>query len=403
MAALLSLIAFTVFVGLAVFLWFWWSAPRDQVPPHSTEADLRRLEVQDRLRQTNYQILTAAALGATFLATMVQFGATTRQWAADYELKSAQERLTQYTEAIKTIGKDASPTTQIAGIATLQLLSVNDPARFHLQVSEVLTQFIAELNVENKMTRTNECMDHVISSENLPYRRDEAPAALRVAMKAIGHPQFARHRLNYTADKCDPAAQSIDHGPLWLEHMTLDNLDLSGRDFSCAKMSQSQFHRTYFTGADLRGADLRGTQLADFSTPGFLVEKYGRTLYASEADGGPLEWQRYRCWITDFRFAKLQDADFEGAVLAGADFRQAELGGRTNFCRADVSRANFSGARNLTAKMLADACVGADIDAAKAKSNPEVAVDLNAQPFGMEVFGKDFRIPRCASDKVCRH
>jgi hypothetical protein len=397
---LLSFAAFIIFIALVAFFWFWWAAPRDQVPPHFTEADLKRLEVQDRLRQTNYQILTATALGATFLATMVQFGTTTRQWAAEFELKSAQERLTQYTEAIKTIGKESSPTTKIAGITTLQLLGVQDPERFHHQVSEVLTQFVADLHSENHMTPSLQCEDHMISSKPLPYDRDEAPPALKVAMKAIGHPQFAVHRLNYKIYKCDPAKQSIDRGPIWLEHMKLDNLDLSGRDFSCAKMSQSQFHRTSFAGADLRGADLRGIRLEDFSTPGFPTETIGNRLYVKEADGGPLEWQRYRCWITDFRYAKLQEANFEGAVLAGADFREADLSG-VNFCRADLSRVNFSDAKGLTAKMLTDGCVGKSIDKSLMKANPELAVVEDAQPVGIGIFGKDFRIPRCASDKVC--
>jgi hypothetical protein len=401
MSLLLSLVAALVFIGLVAFLWFWWAAPRDQVPPHFAEADLRRLEVQDRLRQTNYQILTAAALGATFLATMVQFGTTTRQWAADYDLKSAQERLTQYTEAIKTIGKDSSPTSQIAGITTLQLIAVQDPARFHQQASEVLTQFIADQQPNNHMTPSLECEDHLIPSGPLRYGRDEAPAALKVAMKAVGHPQFAAQRLNYSADKCDPTKQTIDYGPLWLEHMALDNLDLSGRDFSCAKMSQSQFHRTSFVGTDLRGADLRGTQLADFSTPGFPAN-IGNRLYVKEADGGPLEWQRYRCWVTDFRYAKLQDATFEGAVVSGADFSNADLS-EANFCRADVSRANFSGAKGLKPETLADACVGSSIDVADPKTHPEVTVIEEAQPFGMAALGKDFRVKRCLSTKVCGH
>jgi hypothetical protein len=144
---------------------------------------------------------------------MFQFAATTRQWAADFELKSAQERLTQYTEAIKSVGKESSQTTQIAAITTLQLLGVEDPTRFHLQASEVLTQFISDLHKDNLMTPSLECQPNLDPTTR--YSRDEAPAALKVAMKAVGHPQFAAHRLNYSADKCDPARQSIDHGAIF--------------------------------------------------------------------------------------------------------------------------------------------------------------------------------------------
>ena len=64
------IVVLAVLLSLAVFFWIWWVAPKDQVPPHLTELELRRLEVQDRLRQTNYQILTALGLGATFIATV---------------------------------------------------------------------------------------------------------------------------------------------------------------------------------------------------------------------------------------------------------------------------------------------------------------------------------------------
>jgi hypothetical protein len=232
-----------------------------------------------------------------------------------------------------------------------------------------------------------------------PYDLDQAPPALQAAVKAIGHPQFAAHRLNYSVDKCDPANQSIDRGPIWLENMKLDNLDLSGRDFSCAKMLQSQFHRNSFFKADLRGADLRRTELADSSTPGFSAATFGNKIH-KEADGGPLKRRAYRCWIADFRYAKLQDANLVEAKLAGADFREADFSG-AKLCGADLSRVNFSGAKGLKDKMLTDACAGLPMDKEVMKADPRLAVDEEAQPLGIESFGKDFRIPRCALDKIC--
>jgi Pentapeptide repeats (8 copies) len=404
MFVLIGLGAFIIFLPLVAFLWLLRTARRAEVPLHSTEINLRRLEVQDRLRQTKYQVLTAAyqlvaavALGATFLATMIQFGTTTQQWAADYELKSAQERLTQYTEAIKTVGKDSPPTAQISGITTLQLLGVQDPERFHHRVSEVLTQFIADLHSENKMTLSSWCGDDSISSP--PYDLDQAPPALKAAVKAIGHPQFAAHRLNYSVDKCNLEKQSIDRGRISLENMKLDNLDLSGRDFSCAKMLQSQFRRNEFFKADLRGADLRRIDVADSSTPGFPTATIGNKIH-KEADGGALKRRAYRCWIADFRYAKLQDANLMEAKLAGADFRWADFSG-ANLCGADLSRANFSAASGLSAAILADACVGPRMDKDAMKADPKLVVDEENQPVGIASFGEKFRIPRCALDKSC--
>jgi hypothetical protein len=415
MAVLLSLVAFFVFMGLAVFLWFWWAVPRSQVPPHFTEQELRRLEVQDRLRQTSYQLLTAAGLAGTFLATLVQFGLATRQWSADFELKNTQEQLTQYAEAIKTInGKDASNSAQIAGLTSLQLLGARGPGQFHRLASEVLIAFIAENHAKNVMEPSIECEDvtgrfpdsstptpkplpAIPAPKPLP-ERGEAPQALKVAVQGISDPEFAGHRLNYADDKCDPARESVERSVLVLEHMNLGNLNLSGRDFSCAKMSNSKFHRSAFFGADLRGADMRGVHLEDFATPGFPAATIGNKLYLKEADGGPAEWQRYRCWTTDFRSAKLNNADFEGAILSGADLRGADVSG-ANFCRADLSRVNFTGAKGLTKEKLSDACVGNSYDAAGSDPGPS----LEAQPTGLDVLGKDFRVPRCRSNKVCSY
>lgn len=405
MTVLLSLLAFVVFVGIAVFVWFWWAVPRGQVPPHFTEAELRRLEVQDRLRQTSYQLLTAVGLGGTFLATMVQFGLTTRQWSADFELKNEQAQLTQYTEAIKTISKEATVSTQIAGLTSLQLLGAHGPNQYHRLASEVLTAFISDENAKNVMTPSSECLDvtgrfpdETVNSGSIGYVRGEAPPPLRVAVQALGDPEFAQRRLNYSIDRCDPRRMTVSRGILSLEHMVLDDIDFSGRDFSCAKLSQSKFHRSSFYGADMRGADMRGVHLEDFQTPGFPARTIGNKLYLDEAAGGPAEWQRYRCWTTDFRAAKLNNVNFEGAVVSGADFRDADLTG-ANFCRADLSRANFKGAKGLSDKVFGDACVGKSIEVGAADPGPKF--DEDAQPTGLEAVRPGFKIPRCMSDKVC--
>jgi hypothetical protein len=98
--------------GLAIFFWIWWAAPRNQVLPHLTDIELKRLEVQDRLRQTNYQILTALGLGATFLATVFQLTLTSRQWSEDFQLRTVQEPLGRCADALKSFdGEKSTPAT----------------------------------------------------------------------------------------------------------------------------------------------------------------------------------------------------------------------------------------------------------------------------------------------------
>jgi uncharacterized protein YjbI with pentapeptide repeats len=387
---LISFVAFLIIFGTAGFLWFWWAVPRDQVPPHLDDAELRRLEVQDRLRQTSYQILTALGLGATLLASLIQAAITTGQWSADYELKAAQERLTQYADAIKTIDPKGSPTANVAGITTLQVLAAEDPKRFHQRANEVLVQFISEKQKDNFMLASSECGTNSL----IWSARDEAPFSLKIAMQAIGHSQFAQGRLNFSTDMCANARRSVDHGPVGLEHMRLDNLDLSGRDYSCAKMSQSHFHRSSFNNTDLRRADLRGAQLADFDTPDYPGDEI--------VNGGKIpEWQRYRCLYTDFKYAKLNEANFEGAFIAGADLSNADVTG-ANFCGADVSRVNFTNAKGLSAEMLRDACVGPSFSKRRfgVRKRPYWK-DVRAQPVGISPLGEGFKVAQCRASKPC--
>jgi hypothetical protein len=102
------------------------------------------------------------------------------------------------------------------------------------------------------------------------------------------------------------------------------------------------------------------------------------------------EWKLYRCWISDLRFANLTSANLEGSTLGGVDFRWANLTG-VNFCRADVSRANFQGAIGLDSKSLRDACAGGS----------GTGFDYAAQPVGLPSNFPTLR--RCDNNYQCAH
>ena len=318
-----------VLLGLAVFFWIWWSKPVDQVPPHLSEPELRRLEVQDRLRQTNYQILTALALGATFLATIFQLTMTSRQWSQDYELKTAQERLGRYVDALKSVSDQNAP-VKIGGIGSLFILALQDPVTYHFQINDILSALVRQQTMTSPMSDSMECEGSASSTSKYP--RGAAPPEVQAAMTALGNRKFASYRDKFSSGACQSwSGNAVNLTALSLDHQFLDELDLSGKDFSCAGLSQAQLHRVSFNKAILRGTDFRGARIADFETPHFPENDIGRTLY-----GGQPTWKLYRCWITDFRGANLTNANFEGAAVAGADFRGADLT-NANFCRADVS------------------------------------------------------------------
>ena len=144
MSSVFVLLVFVaVIIVFAAFFWFWRRSPIDQVPPHLDDKQLRRLEVQDRLRQTNYQVLTAIGLGATFLITLFQFAVSTQHWSAEFDSRLRQERLTQFVEAVKQIsqadGSDktkgpSSWTANLAGIPGVRAGECCKLAAAHLLV-----------------------------------------------------------------------------------------------------------------------------------------------------------------------------------------------------------------------------------------------------------------------------
>lgn len=378
------IVVLAVLLSLAVFFWIWWVAPKDQVPPHLTELELRRLEVQDRLRQTNYQILTALGLGATFIATVFQLALTSRQWSQDYQFKISQERLGHYSDALKAIGQEGAP--QIAGIGSLYNLALQDPAGYHFQVNDVLSALVKKNADKSPMSISLECNGpgHELES------RSEARAEVQAAMTVLGNRRFASYRARVLNGACETGG---DLANLRLDHLYLDELDLGERDFSCASLTQTKLHIVNFRGAWLRGTDFSGARFADFETPLFPEADIADKLYTDEKKGGPPDWKKYRCWVTDFRYADLTGAKFEGAALDGADFGGADLT-KANLCRADVSRANFTKAKGLTSEMIKESCVG--------KSSNDGSTDVTAQPFGLsELFGKEFMIQRCPTNKSC--
>lgn len=442
-----SVIALVVFlivgIAFAAFFWFWQTAPIDQVPPHLDEKQLRRLEVQDRLRQTNYQVLTALALGATFLTTLFQFAISTQHWSAEFDSRLRQERLTQFVEAVKQISQvdgaggkspSARSTANLAGIRVLAGLGTQQPDEYHAQAEAILSTYVKEKTASEIIQTVGEC------ANNPPPDREEADVAVQAAMTAMGDPKFASFRR--TGGFCGSDPQKP---PLRLEHLFLDDLDLSNLDLSCSRMTNSHFRRVSFYNTDLSYADLRGLRIADFNVPKSpaavgdqtyqlynAIEApppeaptYGRlsgpwlahmfrtptpstgvAKASTEKTGDPSnapqisqtqtqknvpveEWKRYRCWITDLRHANLANANLEGADLGGADLRNANVTD-ANFCRADVSRANFQGAVGLRPATLKEACAG----------QPGDKPDDAAQPIGLPTGFE--KLPRC-SHKKCSY
>jgi uncharacterized protein YjbI with pentapeptide repeats len=413
MSVVLVFAVFFILMLLAVFFWFWWVGPRDQVPPHLTEQELRRLEVQDRIRQTNYQVLTALALGATFLTTLFQFLISSQHWTTEFESKANQERTSQFIEAVRQLDQGSQPpkteaggaastsdvsATSIAGMRTLYLLGMQRPSEYHGQAHNLLSAYVvSKTRGKSVLADSRECrndfgMSPAAFGELLNYEKDhnireereEGLPAVQAAMASLGDRKFSKFRVHDEGTGCKSRAGTYK---LTLEHVTLDNLDLSGMELSCALMSQAKLRRVSFKGANLASADLRGARLADYDIPnspaatGAIRDR----LYAAEAASGPPEWKPHRCWVTDLRGANLAHANFEGAALGGADLTDADLTG-ANLCRTDISRANFTRVKGLSLEVLRDACAG--------RPDSDETVHKEAQPVGLKA--EFYPIKRCS-------
>jgi uncharacterized protein YjbI with pentapeptide repeats len=92
-------------------------------------------------------------------------------------------------------------------------------------------------------------------------------------------------------------------------------------------------------------------------------------------EGGPPEWEVYRCWISDLRYANLAGTQLDGAAFDGADLREATFTG-ARFSNTDLSGANLTAGYGLTEEMLKHACAGV--------ARPG-HVDVSAQPVGLSI------------------
>ncbi|MGC2779943.1 MAG: pentapeptide repeat-containing protein [Bradyrhizobium sp.] len=411
---IVPLVFVAIFAGGA-FFWFWWAAPQAQVPLHLDADQLRQLELQDRLRQTSYQILTGLGLVSSFIAAAVQLWITSNQWSADYALRLLHEQNQQFAEATKNLVEAGDkPYAQLAAQRVTTLASEN-PEAFGRQTITILESVVVGGTMINRLAESHTCtVDTGMPDQKWPVSevREEPPPAAQAAVQQLGSRPLAMLRRSFTGSSCIDGA---DRKRLNFANLRLDNFDFSGLDLSCSLMSQANLRRVSFRYANLFGADLRGARLADYDIPkspastGMLLgTPYGnesvgfddprRDLAKAKGRDQLLPrlpvWQTYRCFITDLRDADLRGVNFENASLGGADFRGANLTG-ANLCGATVSRANFSDTRGLTADMLKDVCVGRPED-------DDSAIKAS-QPFGLQgYFSNEFKsIKRCSVRSEC--
>jgi uncharacterized protein YjbI with pentapeptide repeats len=417
MSILIVPIVFITIFCLGAFLWFWWAAPRAQVPLYLDADQLKQLEVQDRLRQTTYQILTALGLASTFIAGAVQLWITSGQWSADYNLRLVHEQNQQFAEATKSLVEAGDKAYAQQAAQRVAALAAENSEVFGPQAIAILESVVVDRTKYNRLGESQTCAidpEDPTQIKAANEHREEPPPAAQAAIQQLGQAKLAAMRRTFTGNACTDTAVSKR---LNFANIGMDNFDFSELDLSCSWMSQANLRRVSFRYANLFGADLRGARLADYDIPNSPASKgmlagapfTSLSIGFDETDPRPKEprsnngtgvpklavWQTYHCFITDLRHADLRGVDFGGASLAGADFREADLTG-ANICGTTVSRANFTEAKGLTADMLKEVCVGRPED--------DDGTIKASQPLGLDkYFTKEFpQITRCSEGHECR-
>jgi hypothetical protein len=226
------LLLIVIFASGAVF-WGWYAIPKDRVPPHLQELDLKRLETEDRLRQTSYQLLAGGALVLTFCLTVYQAASSYNQWSSDYALRNRQTEVSHLSEVLKALSSETNPAARIAGYFSVRQLVLQYPTQEGRLSAALLTYSIRSVaNTKDtfaKAALSKECG----GGDGAPPDREEPYPDVQIAMNVLGDPAIADslRPVHFDGNKCTWDANSSSLTNVDLSHLALNNLDLGGTNF----------------------------------------------------------------------------------------------------------------------------------------------------------------------------
>jgi hypothetical protein len=352
------IISIAIIMTLVGYFWAWQKIPKAQVPIHLSPEELKVLEVQDQLRKTQIQIPFVIAIVATFILVVTQFGVSSRQWSSDFELRTGQMQLGQFSDAIQSL-TSSELEGRVAGVYALEYLIGLDPAKYIRRVDEILAASVRSKTTIESLRVSVECN----GQEHERHKHREEPLEdVQAALNVLGNKTYS----NYFAENYD----SRERKCVWIseggaketrvanrpkfEHRYLDNANMSSSNLVCGKFSGSFLRRASFEWSDVRGADFSAAVFEGART-GLkaalaIAEKehadkkvpFDAASWIHTKDFN--EWKRYRCWSVFFKNATLDGAKFVDAHLAGAVFQNASLKD-AKFQNANISLADFRGTK----------------------------------------------------------
>jgi len=329
-----------VFVVAAVMAALWLWLPKFLVGTKDINTSAEKyLELMNAYRSTTGVALAGIGFLATFVFSVIKYFDDRNETKATNDFRYSQSLLAEYSSALKNF----VPEADAARVAALYEMQTVATARkeFTFRVRKTINQVLYDRAATDRIRKVmSECSPPqgspqiALSAALSDGVREPVDAVIQVGMDILGQEE----------------SKAL---PVRLDHRYLDDVAVGNAHLENAELSQSHLRR-----ASLRGSYLQGAWLGGVSAGANDVVGYSEALGASLNDNTRIpEWQKYRCWVTDFRDTHLQGAHFEGAGLIGAVFSGAEVDGKTRFDQANISWADFRKVKGLSPDHLAGACV----------------------------------------------
>ncbi|MFB9164861.1 pentapeptide repeat-containing protein [Arthrobacter psychrochitiniphilus] len=267
------------------------------------------------------------------------------------ELDRDANRTNRYTEAVKQLGAESSPSIRLGGIYALERIAQDSP-RDRQTILDVLCAFARERSSVAKMVGANAVLVTDVAAAVTVFGRrkflDSNQVSFDLSRTYLGGIRLSNACLAYTNFGFSNLAEAqLDHANL--TRVTLLNANLVRANLFSASLRSANLIRANFTLAGLSAADLSQADLSE----GIL----------DMAHLGDAKLPQATLSMATLKGATLTGADMTEASLNGADLTGARLNGAI-LVGADLSNANFMKA-NLAGAVLEGAIVRDDLGLVK--------------------------------------